>query len=115
MSVDPNKDRNDPMVPEFWLLGEDLQDKIRTAGYEAPTVEGIAVDLHDLLQSTARIQAELASAIVNAPSEDQSKIVELLKELRFEFEHIGWHCAAAAGYLTNAIDTLDLSSPTGSG
>ena len=48
LSLDPNKDRNDPMVPEYWLLGEDLQDRIRGAGYDSPTVEGIAVDIHDL-------------------------------------------------------------------
>jgi len=105
MSVDPNKDRNDPMVPEFWLLGEDLQDKIRAAGYESPIVEGIAVDLHDLLQSAVRIQDELASAIVKLPPDDP-KVVELLTELRYEFQHIGWHCQSAATYLTSAIDQL---------
>ena len=109
MTVDPNKDRNDPMVPQYWLLGEDLQDKIRAAGYDSPTVDGIAVDLHDLLQSAVRIQEELASAIVKLPAEDSPKLLELLRELKFEFAHVGWHCESAVAYVSAAIDQLESS------
>jgi hypothetical protein len=104
MSEDPNKDRNDPMVPEFWCLGEDLQDKIRAIGYDSPTVDGIAVDIHDLLQSATRIGEELASAIVATPLADRQKLVDQLRELRYEFRHIGWHCEDAAQYLSSALD-----------
>jgi hypothetical protein len=107
MQPDPNKDRNDPMVPEYWLLGEDLQDKIRAAGYEPPTVEGIAIDLHDLLQSAKRIEEELASGIVAASPADSAKLIELMRALKFEFEHIAWHCGSASEYLANAIKEIE--------
>ncbi len=106
MSSDPNKDRNDPMAPEYWLLGEDLQDKIRAAGYDSPTVEGIAVDIHDLLQAATRIQQELAPAIVGASVEDKVELLELLTELKFEFDHVRWHCGAASAYLDTAIKSV---------
>jgi len=105
MSDDPNKDRNDPMVPEYWLLGEDLQDKIRGAGYDSPTVEGIAVDLHDLLQSAHRIQSEIAAAIVDSPTGDP-KLLDLIRELKYEFDHIGWHCESASRYLASALGEI---------
>ena len=95
------------MVPEYWLLGEDLQDRIRGAGYDSPTVEGIAVDIHDLLQSAARIEQDLAAAIVKTPKGEQAKLLELMRELRYEFEHIGWHCENATQYLGNAIEGLE--------
>ena len=107
MSEDPNKVRNDPMIPEYWLVGEDLQDKIRAAGYDAPTVDGIAVDFHDLLQSAVRIEQELVATIVKTPVEDRAKLGELLKELRYEFDHIGWHCQSATAYLDSAIATIE--------
>ena len=109
MSEDPNKVRNDPMIPEYWLVGEDLQDKIRAAGYDAPTVDGIAVDFHDLLQSAVRIEQELVAMIIKTPVADRPKLVELLKELRYEFDHIGWHCQSATAYLDNAITAIDTS------
>lgn len=107
MSEDPNKDRNDPMVPEYWLVGEDLQDKIRAAGYDAPTVDGIAVDFHDLLQAAVRIEQELVATIVKTPVENQDRLCELLKELRYEFDHIGWHCQSATAYLAGAIAAIE--------
>ena len=107
MQPDPNKDRNDPMVPEYWLLGEDLQDKIRAAGYDSPTVEGIAVDLHDLLQAAKRIEEELAPSIVAASPVDSARLIELMKALKFEFEHIAWHCNSATSYISKAIKEIE--------
>lgn len=106
MSVDPNKDRNDPMVPEFWTLGEDLQDGIRAAGYDAQSVEGIAVDVHDLLQAAGRIERELAPAIVALAQSDRIRLLEVLGELRDEFAHIAWHCDSAARQLSEAISQI---------
>jgi uroporphyrinogen-III decarboxylase len=100
---DPNKERNDPMVPEYWLLGEDVQDKVRLAGYEAETVEGIAVDIHDLLQAAETIQNELAPAILAA---DPAAIKAKLRALAEEFEHIRWHCDAALEYLEAAAEKI---------
>lgn len=104
MPDDPNKVRNDPMVPEYWLLGEDLQDKIRASGYDSPTVEGIAVDIHDLLQAAGRIQAEIGPAIVGAF--DREELIKLLEEFRYELDHIRWHCESAEAYLSSAIAGL---------
>ncbi len=111
MSQDPNKDRNDPMMPEYWQLGEDLQDRIRVAGYDSPTVEGIAVDVHDLLQSSASIQEVLIPDVLGVfDTQDRAALIEKLKALKFEFSHVGWHCVAAAQYLTAAIESLEKQS-----
>jgi len=111
MSQDPNKDRNDPMMPEYWQLGEDLQDRIRVAGYDSPTVEGIAVDVHDLLQSSASIQEVLIPDVLGVfDTQDRTALIEKLKVLKFEFSHVGWHCVAAAQYLTAAIESLEKQS-----
>jgi hypothetical protein len=83
---DPNRDRNDPMVPEYWALGEAVQDRVRLAGYDHPEVEGIAVDLHDILQAADFIRSF-------QPGAD-------LTSLQFELEHIRWHCDRALAYLT---------------
>ena len=91
------------MIPEYWLLGEDLQDKIRAAGYEAPTVDGIAVDFHDLLQSAARIQEVLVPALVAVSVDDRSAMLALLNDLKFEFDHIAWHCQSATTYLDHSM------------
>ncbi|MDR3691549.1 MAG: hypothetical protein P4L46_19370 [Fimbriimonas sp.] len=104
MSDDPNKVRNDPMVPEYWQLGEDLQDRILSAGYESPTVEGIAVDVHDLLQASARIQEVLIPGILAA--KNPAEQLELIDELRYEFRHIAWHCGSADTFLTAVLDFL---------
>lgn len=100
---DPNKERNDPMVPDYWLMGEDVQDKIRLAGYESETVEGIAVDLHDLLQAADRIREELAPAILAA---EPAELKATLAALREEIDHIRWHCDAAEAYLDAASKVL---------
>jgi len=96
---DPNKESNDPMIPEHWQLGEDVQDKIRAAGYEATEVEGIAVDIHDLLQSADRLRDELGPQILAASPED---LPDLLAQLAAELEHVRWHCEAAGAYLSEA-------------
>ncbi len=91
------------MVPEFWLMGEDLQDKVRHAGYEAEEVEGIAVDIHDVLQAADRIREELAPKLLACTPEEMTT---LLKELAFEFDHIRWHCDSATAYLEAAQSQL---------
>ena len=95
------------MMPEYWQLGEDLQDKIREAGYESPTVEGIAVDVHDLLQASALIEEDLIPKVLNQLDlRDREALIQKLEGLQFEFSHIAWHCNAAAEYLSAAIESL---------
>ena len=103
--ADPNEGRNDPMVPEYWLLGEAVQDAIISAGYEAETVEGVAVDIHDLLQAADHIRAELGPRIV-AAGDDKEALIKLLAELKFEFEHIRWHCDDAVAFLNDTEGAL---------
>ena len=107
MREDPNKVRNDPMVPEYWLAGEDLQDKIRAAGYDSPTVDGIAVDIHDLLQAAKRIEEEIVPMLADAGLADREKFLQLLQELRYEFDHIAWHSASGTHYLDAAINSIE--------
>jgi hypothetical protein len=107
MSEDPNKVRNDPMVPEYWLTGEDLQDKIRALGYDSPIVDGIAVDFHDLLQASLRIQEEIVPSILATDVADKAKLLELLRELRYEFDHIRWHSQSATNSLDCAIQQVE--------
>jgi hypothetical protein len=105
---DPNKDRNDPMVPEYWQLGEDLQDSIRRAGYEAESVEGIAVDVHDLLQASEKIRTSLAPKILLAADPSQrEELRNAIRGLALEFVHIRWHCDAAVDYLDAAVAKLE--------
>lgn len=106
MRPDPNEGRNDPMVFEHWELGEAVQDSLRHAGVVTEAVEGIAVDLHDLLQATDRIRSELAPGIVSAAPEDREKLFALVSELRYELEHIAWHCEAAGRYLADSEQQL---------
>lgn len=82
MTEDPNKDRNDPMVPEYWALGEDLMEEMRSAGLGGEALEAVAVDVHDILQAAEQIRAVLAS-----PEALDSK----LQVLRFEAAHLRWH------------------------
>ena len=103
---DPNKERNDPMVLEYWQLGEDIQDVVRQAGYEAETVEGIAVDVHDLLQAAAKIEQELGPAVV-AAKDDPETLRARLRELAEEIAHVRWHCDAATTYLEAAESALN--------
>jgi hypothetical protein len=90
---DPNEGSIDPIEPEYWRLGEDLQDALVATGYESPTVEGIAVDIHDLLQATQRLESTLVPEAIANPSH------ETLDRLKEEFRHIAWHCAAAEAFL----------------
>jgi hypothetical protein len=99
MSADPNEGRNDPVEAEAWRLGEDVQEAIIRAGYRHPQVEGIAVDVHDLLQASERIRSELAPRVAAGD-------LSALEELRFEFHHIGWHAAQAVAYLDAARAAL---------
>ena len=104
LGPDPNEGSTDPMVPEHWKLGEDLQDRIRDAGYESETVEGIAVDVHDLLQACDRIRDEIV------PSALQAGLGELhsnLKLLQKELAHIRWHTLAAERYIRQALTVLE--------
>jgi hypothetical protein len=110
MRPDPNKDRNDPMSPDYWELGEDLQNSIRVSGYEPEGVEGIAVDVHDLLQAAEAIRAALEVGLSSAKG-DSAELIGLLDTLAFEFDHIAWHCGSAVAYLTEARAALDASTP----
>jgi hypothetical protein len=88
------------MVQDYWVLGEKVQDAILEAGYEAKTVEGIAVDLHDLLQAADRIRTELAPDLLNGVT------AEKLDTLRSELEHIRWHCDAGSAFLREAQQAI---------
>ncbi len=88
------------MVAEYWRLGEDVQDALRGAGYEPGEVEGIAVDLHDLLQAADRVEQTLAPSV--AEHADSARIGELMDEL----EHVRWHCEAALATLQDARDQI---------
>jgi hypothetical protein len=102
---DPNKDRNDQMVPEYWDLGDEIQNRIVRAGYESPVVEGLAVDIHDLLQAVDRIRDELGPATLSA---EPGQFPAALKTLADEIDHIRWHCDSAMTFLNAA--SLDLGS-----
>jgi hypothetical protein len=99
---DPNEGRNDPMVPEYWVQGEALQDRIVAAGYDHPSVDGIAIDLHDILQAADQIRAAIAP-------EAEADLETTLRHLRFELGHILWHCQAGLAYLEAATAQLDAS------
>jgi hypothetical protein len=101
---DPNEGSTDPMEPDFWLLGEAVQDKILAAGYEAESVEGIAVDIHDLLQAADRIRLHLGPALLE--SQDKDQIRQALEGLKFEFDHVRWHGASARDFLTKALEKI---------
>jgi len=94
---DPNEGSIDPMVAEYWKLGEDIQDKILALGYSQETVDGIAVDIHDLLQASDDIRAVIGPAILEAESlESTAKQLDLLKQA---LHHIEWHCASGKRYI----------------
>jgi hypothetical protein len=101
---DPNEGSTDPMIAEHWRLGEDLQDRIRDAGYESESVEGIAVDVHDLLQACDRIRDEIIPA---ALADEGDALAGRLKELQFELSHIRWHTEAAESHLRKALAVLE--------
>ena len=91
------------MIADYWRLGEAVQDAVIDAGYDADTVEGIAVDIHDMLQAADLIRDELAKAVVESSKEE---MVSKLKLLQWEFDHIKWHCEAASTYINAAIEKL---------
>ena len=101
---DPNEGSTDPMVPEHWKLGEDLQDRIREAGYEPDSVEGIAVDIHDLLQACDRIRDEILPGALRAGARS---LHEHLRNLQSELAHIRWHTLAAERHLRQALVVLE--------
>ena len=101
---DPNEGSIDPMIPEYWQLGEAVQDRIISEGYQHEEVDGIAIDIHDLLQSADRIRDEFAKLAVDATSREA--LLEALQKLDFEFRHIAWHCEAAQTYLGQATANL---------
>lgn len=104
---DPNEGSTDPMVQEYWHLGEDVQNRILAAGYESDMVEGIAVDIHDVLQAADRIRDELSAAVTTAQTPDE--LVLALQGLGKEFEHIRWHCESADSFLRKALAVLQPS------
>lgn len=95
------------MVFEFWELGESVQDAVRHAGVETDSVEGIAVDLHDILQAADRVREEFVPQLLAASHDDRGAIREALAQLRYELDHIAWHCAAADRYLAEAERQLE--------
>lgn len=101
---DPNEGSLDPIEPEYWELGEAVQDAIVAAGYQAESVEGIAVDLHDLLQTTDRIRNDLAPQLAARP--DRETMLALMEELKAHFHHLAWHCEAAQEFLQKADNAI---------
>ncbi len=93
------------MDADYWRLGEDVQDSIRAAGYEHPTVEGIAVDLHDVLQAADLIRDQILPRLLAAETVEAR--TQALQDLRFEFHHLGWHCENATQFLDAAIPGLE--------
>ena len=92
------------MVEEYWLLGEALQDRILAAGYSQERVDGIAVDIHDILQAADLIKSDLAPAILAAKTpEDLDAAVE---RLRFELHHLEWHGRSGQNYLESVRSQL---------
>jgi hypothetical protein len=104
LGPDPNEGSTDPMVPEYWRLGEDFQDRIRDAGYDSATVEGIAVDVHDILQAADRIREEIVPAAMGA---EASEFAAELKKLQNEIAHIRWHTQSADDFLRQALAALE--------
>jgi hypothetical protein len=104
--TDPNEGRNDPMVAEHWQLGEAIQEIVAATGYQTGEVEGIAVDIHDLLQAADRIRTDLGPKLCNFSREQREELRKHLRELAFELDHIRWHSEAAVDYLDGAVREL---------
>lgn len=92
------------MVPEYWQLGEAVQDRIIAAGYEQEIVDGIAVDIHDSLQASSLIENELCPAILAAESDED--LISALSKLQAEYLHLEWHARAGQTYLQSVLDKL---------
>jgi hypothetical protein len=93
---DPNEDRNDPMIPEYWELGEQIQERIRGAGYETDVVESLAVDIHDILQAADAVRDVIGPALLSA---DGVELTAAIRALVDELGHIRWHCDSAVEFL----------------
>jgi hypothetical protein len=104
LGPDPNEGSTDPMVPEHWKLGEDFQDRIRDAGYDSETVEGIAVDIHDILQAADRIREEIVATAMTSSGPD---FAGELKKLQSELAHMRWHTQSAEAFLRKALAVLE--------
>jgi len=85
------------MHPEYWALGESVQDRIVAAGYDHGSVDGIAVDLHDLLQAADLVRDCLGPKVI-----DGEDLRGALEALRAEIHHLKWHCESADRYLQAA-------------
>jgi hypothetical protein len=105
---DPNEGSIDPMVEEYWLLGEALQDRILAAGYAQESVDGIAVDVHDLLQAADLVRTELAQAVISAKTREQFD--QAVSRLQQEFHHLAWHGRSGDAYLSSVVEYLGQGS-----
>lgn len=94
---DPNEGSTDPMVEEYWLLGEAVQDRILSLGYRQEEVDGIAVDIHDILQAADLVKSEIAPAILGAGSPEE--LAAAIERLKFELCHLEWHGRSGQRYL----------------
>ena len=103
---DPNAERNDTMVPEYWDAGESLQDAILRHGYVSESVEGLAVDFHDLCQAVDVIRDELVPECLAAADHKEQFLVKL-KLLKAEIIHLEWHARSAVEFLQAAEASLE--------
>ena len=92
------------MIADYWKLGEDVQDRIRAGGYESESVEGIAVDLHDILQAADALRDDTGPAILTAAD---AELAGRLHEMRRHLQHIRWHTLAAEQHLIHALAILE--------
>lgn len=105
-NLDPNAERNDTLIPEYWNAGESLQDLILSHGYESETVEGIAVDFHDFCQAVDVIRDELVPACL-VPGLQKQEFLVKLRELKAEIIHLEWHARSAVEFLEAAEASLE--------
>jgi len=91
------------MEPEYWQLGEDIQNRILAAGYQSSEVEGIAVDIHDLLQAVDVIRKDLAPKLLTVATQD---LANAMAQLADELDHVRWHCDSAIEFLAAAQKQL---------
>ncbi len=103
--ADPNLERNDTMVPEYWDAGDSLQDAIMHHGFKSETVEGIAVDFHDMCQAVDVIRDELVPACLSGGL-TKEEFLTRLGSLRLEILHLEWHANAAVEFIQSAEAAL---------
>lgn len=107
---DPNEGSTDPMIAEYWQLGEAVQDRILETGYDQETVDGIAVDIHDLLQAADLIRDSLAPKVLESSTREE--LHEAIERLNHEFHHLEWHAQTGQRYLKFVMDQLGERSST---